>query len=104
MAWIYLFAAGLFEIAWVISLKQSDNFTLLTPTIIFVITAILSVVLLSFALKSLPIGTAYAIWTGIGVCGVTIAGILYFGDSANPLRIAFLLMITTGIIGLKFTH
>ena len=104
MAWIYLFAAGLFEIAWVISLKQSLNFTLLTPTIIFVITAILSVALLSLALKSLPIGTAYAIWTGIGVCGVAIAGILYFGDSANPLRIAFLLMITTGIIGLKFTH
>lgn len=103
MAWVYLLAAGIMEIAWVVALKQSQNFSQHLPSIIFVITAILSVLLLSLALKQLPLGTAYAVWTGIGACGVAIVGMIFFGDSASPVRIAFLLMICAGIVGLKFT-
>ena len=103
MAWIYLVAAGIMEIAWAVALKQSQNFSQLIPSIIFLVTAALSVILLSFALKSLPIGTAYAVWTGIGACGVAVIGIVFFGDSTSLIRIGFLLMVATGIIGLKFT-
>lgn len=103
MAWIYLVAAGIMEIAWAVALKQSQNFSQLTPSIVFLVTATLSVALLSLALKSLPLGTAYAIWTGIGACGVAIIGVVFFGDSASLIRIGFLLMIAIGIIGLKFT-
>lgn len=103
MAWIYLVAAGIMEIAWAVALKQSQNFSQLTPSIVFLVTATLSVALLSLALKSLPLGTAYAIWTGIGACGVAIIGVVFFDDSASLIRIGFLLMIAIGIIGLKFT-
>ena len=103
MAWIYLCAAGIMEIAWAISLKLSQNFSQPVPTITFIISAILSIVLLSLALKTLPVGTAYAVWTGIGACGVATIGIIFLNDSASPLRIAFLLMIAGGIIGLKLT-
>jgi len=103
MAWVYLLAAGCMEIAWAVALKQSQNFSQFLPSAIFVVTAILSVLLLSLALKQLPLGTAYAVWTGIGACGVVIVGIMFFGESVSPARIAFLLMIGAGIMGLKFT-
>ena len=103
MAWVYLLAAGCMEIVWAVALKQSQNFSLLVPSVIFVVTAILSFLLLSLALKQLPLGTAYAVWTGIGACGVAIVGMVFFGDGVSPARIAFLLMIGAGIVGLKFT-
>jgi quaternary ammonium compound-resistance protein SugE len=103
MPWVYLLAAGFMEIAWAVSLKQSQGFSQLLPSVIFVLTSIFSIILLSLALKQLPLGTAYAVWTGIGACGVAIVGMVFFGESTSPVRIAFLLMIGTGIMGLKFT-
>ena len=103
MAWVYLLAAGCMEIIWAVALKQSQIFSQLVPSVIFIVTAILSFLLLSLALKQLPLGTAYAVWTGIGACGVAIVGMVFFGDSVSPARIAFLLMIGAGILGLKFT-
>ena len=83
MCWLILFLAGLFEIAWAIGLKYSEGFTKLTPSIITIITMFISFYLLSLALKSLPLGTAYAIWVGIGTIGTVIAGIFLFGESMN---------------------
>lgn len=103
MAWFYIVAAGLMEVVWAIALKQSQSFSQLYPSLLFIFSAILSIILLSLALKHLPIGTAYAVWTGIGACGVAIAGIVAFGDTASPARIGFLVMIIAGIAGLNYT-
>ena len=103
MSWGILFLAGIFEIFWAIGLKYSDGFTKLTPTIFTIITMILSFYLLSLALKSLPIGTAYAVWVGIGTIGTVIAGIILFGETINFIRLISILFILIGIIGLKFT-
>lgn len=103
MSWGILFLAGIFEIFWAIGLKYSDGFTKLIPTIFTIITMILSFYLLSLALKSLPIGTAYAIWVGIGTIGTVIGGIILFGESINFIRLLSILFILLGIIGLKFT-
>ncbi|MFZ0870624.1 MAG: quaternary ammonium compound efflux SMR transporter SugE [Rhodanobacter sp.] len=103
MPWIYLALAGLFEIGWAIGLKYSDGFTRLWPSVATAAAMIVSVLLLALATRSLPIGTAYAIWTGIGAVGAVILGIVLFGDSAAPLRLLCVSLIVAGIVGLKLT-
>ncbi|XQC05068.1 quaternary ammonium compound efflux SMR transporter SugE [Arcobacter cryaerophilus gv. pseudocryaerophilus] len=103
MSWTILFLAGIFEIFWAVGLKYSDGFTKLFPTIFTIVTMIISFYLLSLALKALPIGTAYAIWVGIGTVGTVIAGIMLFGESMTLIRVMSILFILIGIIGLKFT-
>lgn len=105
MSWIILIIAGLLEVVWAIGLKYTHGFTRLTPSIITVSAMIVSIVLLSWAMRSLPVGTAYAVWTGIGAVGAAITGILLLGESASLARIASLALIVAGIIGLKLsTH
>ena len=103
MPWIYLALAGLFEIGWAVGLKYSDGFTRLWPSVATAAAMIVSVLLLALATRSLPIGTAYAIWTGIGAVGAVILGIALFGDSAAPLRLLCVALIVAGIVGLKLT-
>lgn len=103
MAWIYLLLAGLFEVIWAIGLKYTEGFTRLWPTVGTVTAMVISIVLLALAVKTLPIGTAYAIWTGIGAVGAVALGIVLFGDPATPWRLACVALIVTGIIGLKLT-
>lgn len=105
MSWFVLFIAGLLEVVWAIGLKYTHGFTRLTPGIITVSAMIVSIVLLSWAMRTLPVGTAYAVWTGIGAVGAAITGILLLGESASLARIASLALIVAGIIGLKLsTH
>ena len=105
MSWIILFIAGLLEVVWAIGLKYTHGFTRLTPSVISVTAMIVSIVLLSWAMRSLPVGTAYAVWTGIGAVGAAITGILLLGESASLARIASLALIVAGIVGLKLsTH
>jgi quaternary ammonium compound-resistance protein SugE len=103
MPWIYLALAGLFEIGWAIGLKYSVGFTRLWPSVATVAAMIVSVLLLALATRTLPIGTAYAIWTGIGAVGAVIFGIVLFGDSAALLRLLCVSLIVVGIVGLKLT-
>ena len=105
MSWIILFIAGLLEVVWAIGLKYTHGFTRLTPSVITVTAMIVSIVLLSWAMRSLPVGTAYAVWTGIGAVGAAITGILLLGESASLARISSLALIVAGIVGLKLsTH
>ncbi|WP_296950221.1 quaternary ammonium compound efflux SMR transporter SugE [uncultured Massilia sp.] len=106
MTWLILFVAGLFEVAWAIGLKYSEGFTRLWPSVGTLAAMVLSVVLLGHALKTLPVGTAYAVWTGIGAVGTAIAGIVFLGEAATPARLACIGLIGAGIVGLKFvtTH
>lgn len=101
MAWTYLFFAGLFEVGWAIGLKYTHGFTRLVPTVLTVISMAVSLGLLGLALKSLPLGTAYAIWTGIGTIGTAILGIILFGEPATALRLVCVGLIVAGIVGLK---
>jgi quaternary ammonium compound-resistance protein SugE len=101
MAWTYLFFAGLFEIGWAIGLKYTHGFTRFIPTVLTVGSMVVSLGLLGLALKSLPLGTAYAIWTGIGTIGTAILGIILFGEPATALRLACVGLIVAGIVGLK---
>src|SRR3989304_4683234 len=101
MAWLILFIAGLFEVAWAIGLKYSEGFTKLWPSIFTIVSIIISMGLLAFSLKSLPVGTAYAVWTGIGAVGTAILGIILFGESKELIRIFFILLIVAGIVGLR---
>jgi quaternary ammonium compound-resistance protein SugE len=101
VAWALLFLAGLFEIGWAIGLKYTDGFTRLWPTTWTVMAMVASVVLLALAVRTLPIGTAYAVWTGIGAAGTVILGIVLFGEPATALRLFFLALIVGGILGLK---
>ena len=103
MAWLYLIIAGLLEVAWAIGLKYTEGFTKLTPSILTVIAMIGSFALLGQALRVLPIGTAYAIWTGIGAVGTAILGMVFFGEPRDVARILCILLIVAGIVGLKFT-
>lgn len=103
MAWIYIFIASAFEISWAVGLKYSDGFTKLYASIFTVVTMILSLVFLTLGVKQLPIGTAYAVWTGIGAAGTTLYGILFFDEPKDVLRILFIFLIVVGIIGLKLT-
>ena len=101
MAWLYLFVAGLFEVGWAIGLKYTQGFTRLMPTLLTLGSMIVSLGLLGLALKSLPVGTAYAIWTGIGTIGTAILGIALLGEPAGVLRLLCIGMIVAGIVGLK---
>jgi len=101
MDWIFLIIAGLFECAWAIGIKYTDGFTKIIPSILTVSAMIISFWLLSIAMKTIPVGTAYAVWTGIGAVGVAILGMFLFGESKEMLRIASLLFIVVGIVGLK---
>lgn len=101
MAWLILLLAGLAEVGWAIGLKYTDGFTKLWPTLGTVASILVSLWLLGLALKSLPLGTAYAIWTGIGTIGTAILGIILFGESAAALRLACIALIVAGIVGLK---
>ncbi len=101
MQWIYLFTAGIFEIVWAISLKFSESFTKLTPSAICVVTMGLSFYFLSLSLNNLPLGTAYAVWTGIGVFGTAVIGIWLFDEPKTLLRLFFLALILSGILGLR---
>ena len=103
MAWVYLFIAGIFEIVWATALKYSHGFTKLWPSLITLGGMVVSFWLLSLATKTLPMGTAYAIWTGIGALGTVLVGILLLGEPAGALRIVFLGLIVAGIVGLKLT-
>lgn len=101
MAWFYLIIAGLFEIGWAIGLKYTQGFTRLAPTLLTVASMIISIGLLGLALKTLPVGTAYAIWTGIGTVGTAALGIILLGEPAHILRLACIGLIVAGIVGLK---
>jgi len=103
MPWTLLFFAGLFEVAWAIGLKYTEGFSKPVPSALTVGAMAASVVLLGLAMKHLPVGTAYAVWTGIGTVGTVILGIVLMGDSASPLRLACLGLIMLGIVGLKLT-
>jgi len=101
MAWLYLFIAGLFEVGWAIGLKYTQGFTRLMPTAFTLASMVISLGLLGLALKSLPVGTAYAVWTGIGTIGTAILGIALLGEPAGALRLACIGLIVAGIVGLK---
>ena len=104
MAWIYILIASVFEISWAVGLKYSEGFTQFKASIFTVITMILSYVFLSLGVKNLPIGTAYAVWTGIGAVGTAIYGILYFDEPRDLLRLSFIFLIVIGIMGLRLTY
>ncbi len=101
MNWVILVIAGLFEMAWAIGMKYSNGFTKLYPSIFVVVTMVISVYLLSLSLRTLPVGSAYAVWTGIGVIGTTVLGILLFEESKEPIKIACICLIAIGIFGLR---
>jgi len=101
MAWLYLFIAGLFEVGWAIGLKYTQGFTRLVPTVLTLASMAVSLGLLGLALNSLPVGTAYAVWTGIGTVGTAILGIVLLGEPATALRLACIGLIVAGIVGLK---
>jgi len=101
MTWFLLVLAGLFEIAWAVGLKYSQGFTKLGPTVFTIISLLLSMGLLSYCVKSLPLGTAYGIWTGIGAVGTALLGIILFNEPRDALRIFFIILIIAGITGLK---
>jgi len=101
MAWVDLFIAGLFECGWAIGLKYTEGFTKLVPSVLTVAAMALSFWLLSTAMKTIPVGTAYAVWTGIGAIGVAILGMILFDESRDIMRILCLMLIVAGIIGLK---
>lgn len=103
MSWILLFVAGLFEIGWAIGLKYTHGFTRLWPSVGTALSMLVSVVLLGLAMRDLPVGTAYAVWTGIGAVGTVILGIALFNDPANAARLVCVGLIVAGILGLKLT-
>ncbi len=103
-AWAILIGAGLLEIVWATALKNADGFTRLWPSVIGIVFSLMSFFMLAVALRSLPLGTAYAVWVGIGVIGVAVAGIIAFGESASLLRVGFIALILVGVIGLRIVE
>lgn len=101
MAWFILFAAGLFEVGWAVGLKYTEGFTRLVPTLLTVACMAVSLGLLGLALRSLPLGTAYAVWTGVGTVGTAVAGIILFAEPAEAMRLVCIGLIVAGIVGLK---
>src|SRR4051795_7516105 len=101
MAWTILAIAGLFGVGWAIGLKYSDGFTRLWPSVWTVLAMALSIVLLGYAVRALPVGTAYAVWTGIGACGTALLGMYLFAEPATVMRLACIGLILSGIVGLK---
>lgn len=102
MAWLLLLIAGVFEVAWAIGLKYTEGFSRLWPSVLTIAAMVASVVLLAIALKSIPVGTGYAVWTGIGAVGTAALGIVLFGESASAARLGCIALIVAGIVGLKF--
>lgn len=103
MSWLILFIAGLFEIVWAIGLKYTDGFTRLAPSVITLLAAAISFGLLGLAMKTLPVGTAYSIWVGIGAAGTVLMGILLFNEPVNAMRIGSVVLIVLGVLGLKLS-
>lgn len=101
MAWMLVVLAGAIEVVFALALKDSDGFTRLWPAVLCIVSGAASVALLAIALRSLPVGTGYAVWVGLGAAGVALAGILLHGDSASPLRLAFIGLIVLGVAGLR---
>lgn len=101
MAWIILIVAGLFETVWAVAMKYSEGFTRLWPSVVTAVAMVISLYLLAVALRTLPLGTAYTVWTGIGALGTVIYGIAVFGESKDLLKMVFVMMILGGIVGLK---
>ena len=104
MAWMYILIASIFEISWAVGLKYSNGFTETKTSIFTVVTMILSYIFLSMGVKNLPIGTAYAVWTGIGAVGTAIYGMIFFNEPKELIRIFFIFLIVIGIIGLKISY
>ena len=104
MNWVILLIAGVLEVGWAVGLKYTEGFTRLWPTVGTVAAMVVSMVLLGIAVKSLPVGTAYAVWVGIGTVGTAILGMVLFGEPSNALRLASLMLILVGIAGLKLAH
>ncbi len=104
MPWLLLILSGLLETVWAIALSQSAGFTRVVPSVIFVIALAASMVGLGYAVRTIPIGTGYAVWVGIGVAGTALAGMLFLGESASVLRILSLLLVFAGVVGLKLFH
>ncbi|MCY1213996.1 Quaternary ammonium compound-resistance protein SugE [compost metagenome] len=104
MSWIILFFAGLFEVGWAVGLKYTDGFSKPLPTALSALAMIISLGLLGLAMKELPLGTAYAIWTGVGAVGTVIAGVILFGESMALVRLLSVALIVGGLIGLKLSH
>ena len=103
MAWIYLVIAGVLESVWAFSMKQSEGFTKLIPSLVTLVTMIASFALLSMSMKSLPLGTAYTIWTGIGAVGAFVVGIVVLGEQANAMRIGAAVLIVSGLVLMKLS-
>lgn len=101
MAWISLFFAGLLEVVWAFFMKQSDGFTRLTPTIVTFVTMFASFALLSYSMKSLPLGTAYTVWTGIGAVGAFAVGVAVLGEALSPMRVVAAVLIVSGLVLMK---
>ncbi|HDQ4760798.1 TPA: quaternary ammonium compound efflux SMR transporter SugE [Pseudomonas aeruginosa] len=104
MSWVILFFAGLFEVGWAVGLKYTEGFSKPLPTVLTVLAMLVSLGLLGLAMKHLPLGTAYAVWTGVGAVGTVIAGIVLFGESMALLRLASVALIVCGLVGLKLSH
>ncbi|HIE1809518.1 TPA: quaternary ammonium compound efflux SMR transporter SugE, partial [Pseudomonas aeruginosa] len=103
-SWIILFFAGLFEVGWAVGLKYTEGFSKPIPTVLTALAMLVSLGLLGLAMKHLPLGTAYAVWTGVGAVGTVIAGIVLFGESMALLRLASVALIVCGLVGLKLSH
>ncbi|GAB3079657.1 quaternary ammonium compound efflux SMR transporter SugE [Bordetella muralis] len=103
MAWIILVLAGLFEVVWAVGLKYTEGFTRLVPSAVTLVGMLISFWLLSLAMKTLPLGTAYAIWVGIGAIGAFVAGLVLFHEALSPMRVISVLLIAAGLIGLKLS-
>ncbi len=104
MPWVYLVVAGLLEIVWAIAMKQSAGFSRLVPTVVMIVTMLGSVGFLALAMRALPLGTAYMVWTGIGAIGAFIAGIILLGENVTATRVAAAAMIAAGLITMKLSH
>ncbi|UNK51179.1 multidrug efflux SMR transporter [Lysobacter sp. S4-A87] len=104
MAWALLLGAGLLEVVWAIALKQSAGFSRMVPSVVGIVAAVVSFAMLAMALKWLPVGTAYAVWVGIGTVGVALAGIVAFGDGVTAARLGCLVLIVAGVVGLKLVE
>ncbi len=102
MSWVYLFLAGILEVVWVVALKMSDGFTKLVPSAVMVVTIVSSFVLLNLAIRNLPMGVAYAVWTGMGAAGAVIMGIILFKEPCTFWHVFFLSLIVVGLVGIKF--
>lgn len=103
MAWVYVFVAGIFEVVWVTGLKYADGFTRLWPSVGTVVAMGVSMVCLSLAVRAIPIGTAYAVWTGIGAAGAAIMGMILFNEPRDVARLVFIVLIVSGVVGLKLS-